>query len=91
MGQFDVDFLKENVNLNDYPVVVETGTCICTSTVKMAELFQEVYTVELNQDLYKSAVSKMSSYRNVTCLEGNSVEILPRLIEKIDKPCIFFP
>ncbi len=58
---------------------VETGTYIGGSTYKISKLFSHLSTVEASAELYKAATSLLASCQNVSCLLGNSKELLAKL------------
>lgn len=73
-------------------VAVETGTLMGWTTVRLAEIFQEVYTIELSEGLYNrsSTVEKLSQFSNIKRLLGDSAEWIPRLASQIDKPVFWY-
>lgn len=68
------EFLKET----DIPLFVELGTASGGSIKEAAPYFKECVTIEINEDrpLYDSTL------RNVKWLIGNTIDILPGLIEE---------
>ena len=87
MGIFQEGFVRSHLDLLDYPICVETGTCQGYSTEIIAGLFPRVYTIEVKQDLYERA---LDSFPNATCIWGDSAPELPRLIPQLDEPTVFF-
>jgi hypothetical protein len=58
---------------------VETGTYTGNSTYKISNLFSHLSTIEASPELYKAAKSLLSRCKNVSCVLGNSRELLASL------------
>lgn len=69
---------------------VETGTFKGTTTEIASKIFDKVYTIELSEGLYAAAKEKFKDTHSVTCLLGDSSEILPELIKSIAEDTLFF-
>lgn len=72
----------------DYSVFVETGTAGAVTSIAAGEIFDAVYTIELNFDFYISAIEKTYGISNVFPLYGDSSIVLGKILNAIDKPCI---
>jgi len=57
-------------------IFVETGTYSGESTKVAAQIFPEIYSVELNQNLYNQACSKFTQQSHVHLYQGHSPEFL---------------
>ena len=90
MGIFEVDFVAEHVNLENFPTCVETGTGLAQSTDILQQIFKQVYTIELNEALYNEATAKFCASGNVTCILGDSAYKLGDLILCLNTATIFF-
>jgi hypothetical protein len=90
MGVFEVDFVRQHVDLEDFPIVVETGTNLGYSTDILLRLFRKVYTIEIDRALYEGAARKYRHVDHVECLLGDSAEEIARLLPKLDAPTLFF-
>jgi hypothetical protein len=71
-------------------VFVETGTFVGDTTAAVADLFQRCYTIELSPELHARAQKRLSPLAHVICLAGNSEIELPRLLERIAEPALFW-
>lgn len=73
---------------------IETGTYLGDTVDVVAKYGQQfgltAYTIELSQLLYENALNRFSQQKNVYCLNGDSKDLLPNIIEKIDGPAIFW-
>lgn len=75
-------------------LIIESGTAHGTS----AEIFANYFDIPImtidndhNYGLYESTAEKLKSYSNLTCLKGNSFNIIPELINKnLDKKISVF-
>lgn len=62
---------------------VETGTYMGNTTAEASRLFKEVHTVELSPSLYDKARRRFKGKKNVFLYRGDSVTVLPGIIEKV--------
>ncbi len=80
-GEFAPDILKN---------FVETGTLFGHTALHASYWFDTVTTIELASKLHAMARSTLAHRDNITCVRGNSAEALPRVIQKLDGPSVFF-
>ena len=59
---------------------METGTFVGSTTAKAADIFQEVHSIELSQDLYQRALQRFLGRGNVFLYQGDSAQILPSIL-----------
>lgn len=90
MGVFDLSFVQEHLKVEDYPICVETGTGLGYSTVELQKLFQKVFTIEIDQELWQDASRVFAEASNVVCIEGDSSEQLSLLLTTLQAPTIFY-
>ncbi len=69
---------------------IETGTYKGNSSIWAAKHFEKVYTIELNEDLFNEASSRKDAPSNITFIQGNSKDELPKIIEKLEGQSIFW-
>jgi hypothetical protein len=72
------------------PVLVETGTNYAHMIYAQKDRFREIYSIELDPWKAKSAQRKFASRPNIHILEGDSAEVLPKLLAAIREPCLFW-
>ncbi len=90
MPSIDRSFLQKlRCDFTDYPVFVETGTYVGTTTFACEPHFEKLYTIELDKQLYDN-VSAGYSRNKITFLHGDSSNVLTELIPTLDRPTIFF-
>jgi len=71
-------------------VFVETGTYMGEMIDSVLNLFPRIISIEFDPELAKRAKNKFSSSPHVTILQGDSGEILPKLLAEINEPCLFW-
>lgn len=69
---------------------VETGTFNGDTTAAVANIFAECFTIELSPTLHMRALERFAPTPNVRCLQGDSVAVLPDVIEQIKMPTLFW-
>lgn len=82
--------LKYKFNLN---VVIETGSCLYSTTVWLAQHFKKVYTVEINYEFAKYGLHKLSEYNNIYHKIDQSQTFLNEILKNeitVNDNCIFF-
>jgi hypothetical protein len=52
--------------------------------------FSRIYSIELDHVLYQAAKERFSSNPSVTIIEGDSGLVLPKLLDEIAGPCLFW-
>ena len=69
---------------------VETGTYYGQMVFAVRNVFRRIYSIELDGRLYEMARRKLSRWRNIVLMQGDSGEVLPELLAKIPGPCLFW-
>jgi hypothetical protein len=72
------------------PVLVETGTYRGTTVRAMRRRFEQIYSIELGEELYERARARFAGDEHIHILHGDSAELLPALARRIDEPCLFW-
>ena len=70
--------------------VIETGTFAGAGAVRWATFFDNVYTVELSEDLYTTTKKKYNSLKNISFYNDSSPLFLKKLLPTINERCIIF-
>ncbi len=70
--------------------LVETGTYLGGMVSAVRKAFKQIYSIELAYDLHERARRKFGGYQNVTLIFGDSGEMLPLLLDRLDQPCLFW-
>lgn len=71
-------------------VFIETGTYLGDMVQAVCGIFDQIYSIELSEELYSYAKRKFARTDNVAILHGDSGEILGQLLKTIDQPCLFW-
>lgn len=71
-------------------VFVETGTYMGEMIDAVLHDFSKIISIEFDPKLAQRAKNKFSSASHVTILQGDSGELLPGLLAKINEPCLFW-
>lgn len=88
-------FLKQRIIKNyakkyKLQILIETGTYLGTTVDATKNAFLKIYSIELDRKLYHRAKNKFSKFQNIQIIRGDSSVILPKLLKKINKPCLFW-
>lgn len=81
---------KIDKTYNDFPVFIESGTFMGESTSLASNIFEKVYTIELEPSLYDRAVSLFKEKTNIDTLFGDTIKILPEILIKESRNSIFW-
>jgi len=63
-------------------VLIETGTYVGNTAMRCSRVFDQVVTIELDADLYRQASNYLSKRKNVECLEGDALALLPQVLAR---------
>ena len=88
-------FIKQKIIKNyakkfDIKIFIETGTYKGGTVMSVKNIFNEIYSIELDQSLYKNASNKFSKYQHIHIIQGDSSKVLPSILSKIDEPSLFW-
>lgn len=73
-----------------YAYFVETGTYEGGTAMALQRQFEHIWTIELDDMLFMKARERLNPYHNITCMNGDSRDILPGLVASLDKSAILF-
>lgn len=73
-----------------HQVLVETGTYLGDMVEAQKENFKKIISIELGEELYKSAVEKFKSDKNVLIIHGDSGKVMPSALKDVHEPAIFW-
>jgi hypothetical protein len=69
---------------------VETGTLWGDMVYANKNIFQKIFSIELDQSLYERAKNRFSNDAHISILQGDSGEVIAKVLDKIDEPCLFW-
>lgn len=84
------DLLRDYGRDFELNVLVETGTNEGKTPLALLYSFARIFTIELDPDLFWKARQMFAHHRNVECLHGDSTDILPDVLSRIDEPALFW-
>lgn len=73
-----------------YNVLVETGTYKGDMILAQKSYFKQIYSIELSQTLYKKAGKRFHGQTGITLLQGNSGEVISKVLGELKEPAIFW-
>jgi hypothetical protein len=71
-------------------ILVETGTFYGDMVEALKGDFEGIYSIELSRDLYEKARRRFAKEKHITLLQGDSGEVLERLVKVLEKPALFW-
>lgn len=71
-------------------VLVETGTYYGEMVAAMKTRFAAIYSVEYDHNLALRATKKFARYPHIRILEGDSQQVIPKLLKSLDQPALFW-
>lgn len=84
------ELIKAYADRYKTPILVETGTYLGEMVKAGLPYFKEIYSVELSQELYQNASNKFKGAKSVKLYNGDSGEMLQKIIKKVKKPALFW-
>jgi hypothetical protein len=82
--------IQELINKYKIKTFIETGTNTANTTTVAASMFENVHTIELNDEFYINCKDKLSKFSNVTIHNGSSEQILNKILPNIKDKIMFF-
>ena len=80
-------FLKGKMGIQNF---IETGTYMGDTTEWASKHFKHVETVEAYEKIYTETSTKLAHLKNIQFHLGDSSELLPKIIEGLRGPSLFF-
>lgn len=70
--------------------LIETGTYLGEMVRAMKDVFASIYSIEIDKTLAGNAREKFSRYGHITILQGDSGDVIRRILADITTPCLFW-
>jgi hypothetical protein len=83
-------YIKMIADACNAETIVETGTYMGDSTIKMSRYFKQVHTIELGKELYEKAKTRFSKKKNIYLHQGDSAKLLPSIVKQLKTKTVFF-
>ena len=71
-------------------IFIETGTYKGKMIYAVQPHIKEIYSIELSKTYCRKAQERFAGYPNIHILQGQSGEVLPQVLDNINKPCLFW-
>jgi hypothetical protein len=75
---------------NHIQVFVETGTYFGAMVEAQLDNFQNIYSIELSEELYQRAFKKFKRHSKIKIMQGDSGKVLQTLVPSINERAIFW-
>ena len=82
--------IKEYANKYRLKVFIESGTYLGDMVYAVRGVFEKIYSIELDDNLYESAKAKFLKYSHMSILHGDSAKVMPKILDHIKNPCLFW-
>ena len=82
--------VKEYAHKFSTDILIETGTYLCEMVFAMKDVFSQIYSIELDSELYMKAKERFVNASNIHIIQGDSSKVLPDLLTSIKQPCLFW-
>lgn len=82
--------LKAAMRTHGLDTVVETGTFTGETVAALAPLARRIVSIELDDRLHEAARERFKDLAHVELLHGDSGVLLPRVLETLDGPALFW-
>lgn len=70
--------------------LIETGTFKGDMIAKVAPFFDRCITIELSADLWRQAQARFRDDPKISCLNGDSGELIRSVAQEVDEPSVFW-
>ncbi len=87
---FKQNVVKSFAKFFSLEVLIETGTYFGDMIYATRKIFKKIYSIEIDEYLYKEAKSRFSKYKHISILHGDSMNLIPKILSKINQPCLFW-
>lgn len=88
--QFKVNELRRYAEQRGLKTMIETGTYRGDMDYALRSVFSRIVTIELSSELHAAAKRRFEKFAHIECLQGDSSQLLPKLLAEIDTPCLFW-
>lgn len=82
--------IKRIQSIYNYGYFVETGTYQGETPLYFRKDFEKIWTIELDDKLFRDASQALKRWPNICCVHGDSKSVLPDIVQHLDKPSIFW-
>src|SRR5579871_2612293 len=83
-------FLRSYGRAHGLRLFVETGTYVGDTIAALHGSFEHLHSIELSRELYERVFDRFGDDPKVTLWHGDSGDILPHLLPRLDAPTLFW-
>ncbi len=84
------EFLRSTAQRCGLHTLVETGTYKGDTVRALRSEFRTIYSIELDDVLYRAAVERCRKQQNARLLQGDSAVLIPQVLGKLKDPALFW-
>ena len=88
--QVKAKIIKEYARKFSTDILIETGTYTGNMISSMNGIFSQIFSIELDNDFCQMAKERFAKYSHIHIIQGDSSQVLPKILSSIDQPCLFW-
>ena len=85
--EYWIRYFQKRYKIN---ILIETGTYYGAMIQAMKSKFKQIYSIELGENLAQKAQQKFAKYAHIKIIQGDTIQILPKILTSISEPCLFW-
>lgn len=70
--------------------LIETGTYLGDTIEATKAFFEQLYTIELSEELYEKATERFKNDIHIKVIQGDSAKVLPQIMDEIEEKTLFW-
>jgi len=82
--------VKKYAKCFEKDVLIETGTCEGNMVYAMKNNFKKIFSVEIDNNLFKQAKQRFTNYPHIHIVHGDSGKVLPQILNSLSESCLFW-
>lgn len=87
---FKQKLVRETARALGLRVLVESGTALGEMVAACLDAFHEIWSIELDRDLFDRARERFAQVPRVTIVPGDSEVALPLVLTRVERPALFW-
>ena len=84
------DIIKGYQSKYNCKILIETGTFKGEMVAAQKNNFEQIYSIELSEQLYKDAALLFKNDKHISIIHGDSGKALPGIVKGLNQPAIFW-
>jgi len=82
--------IKDYAKKFDIRTLLETGTYLGDTVEDCRELFEKIYSIELDKKLHANAIQKFGPFPHISLVQGDSGQKIGEILAVLNEPCLFW-